>query len=285
MNRKEAEKMIEKYQQLADRFIKKSEIAGERYVDTSYGKIRVLEYGFDDPEEKPLFVDIHGGGWALMAPEFDEEMNLRILEKANVKIISMDYPRAPQNPFPEGMEATYEVIKHYADNAKEYGIDPDNIGVGGYSSGGNFATVACFMAKERGDFNIKYQFLGYPGTDAAGDPYKKPKCTEGLTNELIEALVLCYLPDKEKATSPYASPVYASKELLTGLPPALLILAGKGDPLNPEGRLYGKKLEEAGVPLEMYEFRGTLHGFMQEDNPDAEEAIRIMTDFIRSKTQ
>ena len=285
MDRKKAIKKIERYQRLADRFMKKKTTAGVRFIDTTYGKVRVLEYGFDSPEEKPLYVDIHGGGWALMSPEMDEEINHRILKNANVKIISIDYPKAPQNPFPIGIEAVYEAIRHYYNNAEEYGIDRNNIGTGGYSSGGNFATVACIMANERKDFRIKYQVMCYPGTDAAGDPYEKPKCRKGLTNKMIEAIVLCYLPDPEKARSPHASPVYATREQLTGLPPALLILAGKGDPLNPEGQLYGKNLEEAGVQVEMRVFENTPHGFMQEGKPEGEEAIEVMLDFIRNQTQ
>ena len=281
MDKKSAVEHIENLQRLTERFAKKTTVATERHIDTSHGKIRVLEYGFDSKEKRPLFVDIHGGGWALLFPEYDEKINLCILKEMKIKIISIDYPKAPQNPFPIGIEAAYEVIKHYSDNAEEYGIDRNNMGIGGYSSGGNFATVACIMANEKKDLKFRYQVLCYPGTDAAEDPYKKPKSEKVLSNEDIERFVLCYVPDRKDALSPYASPVYATKEQLTGLPPALLILAGVGDPLNPEGLRYSKNLKEAGVPLELHVFDGTFHGFMQEENADAEKAIELMTDFIK----
>ncbi|MCL1979296.1 MAG: alpha/beta hydrolase [Methanomassiliicoccaceae archaeon] len=283
MDRRKAVKKIEKYQKLAERFMKKRTIARERYVDTSYGKIRVLEYGFDSQEKKPLYIDIHGGGWALMFPEYDEKINLQILEQTNVKIISIDYPKAPQNPYPVGINATFEVVKHYYDNAEEYKIDRENIGIGGYSSGGNFATVVCMKANEKKDLKIKYQIMCYPGTDAAEDPYKKPKSKKILTNEDIERFVLCYVPDPEDARSPFASPVYATRDQLTGLPPALMILAGSGDPLTPEGLRYRNNLIEAGVPVELHEFEGTFHGFMQDKGPVAEKAIGIMIDFIKNR--
>lgn len=266
---------------MIERNFKKETTAPERFIDTSYGKVRVLEYGFGSQGKKPLFIDIHGGGWAILSPEYDEPINLRIMKETGVKIISIDYPKAPKNPYPVGIEATYEVVKHYFDNADEYGIDRDNIGIGGYSSGGNFATVVCIKANERKDVKIKYQVMGYPGTDAAGDPYKKPKSEKVLTNEDIECFVKCYVPNPKDARSPYASPVYSTKEQLTGLPPALLISAGDGDPLTPEGMLYGKKLEEAGVRIDSYKFENTLHGFMQGEEPEAEEAIQIMIDFIK----
>lgn len=257
--------------------------APERFVDTSYGKIRVLEYGFDVPEKKPLYVDIHGGGYVLMAPEFDEPINIGIMKRTDVKVISIDYPLAPQHPYPEGIEATYEVVRHYYENAEEYRIDRENIGIGGYSSGGNFAAVTCIKANERKDLKIKYQVLCYPGTDAATPAHEKPKSTEILTNDDAEMFVLCYLTDPEHAVSPYVSPVRASKEQLTGLPPALMILAGDGDPLSPEGRCYLEKLKEAGVRTELHEFGGTLHGFMQSEDPNAGKAIGIMINFIQTE--
>jgi len=283
MDREKAVKKITDLQDMIRLHVKKETIATERFIPTSYGKVRVLEYGLDSPERKPLFIDIHGGGWALLSPEYDEPINLRIIEKTGIKIISIDYPKAPQNPHPIGIEATYEVIKHYFDNADDYGIDRDNIGIGGYSSGGNFATVVCIKANERKDIKIKYQIMCYPGTDAAGDPYKKPRSEKVLSNEDIECFCLCYVPDPEDARSPYASPVYSTKDQLTGLPPALLIVAGHNDPLSPEDMLYGKKLEDAGVIVETHRFEDAFHGFMQDGEPDAEEAIRIMIDFIEKE--
>ncbi|MCL1810636.1 MAG: alpha/beta hydrolase [Methanomassiliicoccaceae archaeon] len=283
MDRKTAVEKVEKLQRMVELHMKLTTTAPERFIDTSYGKIRVLEYGFDTKEKRPLFVDIHGGGYVLLSPEYDEQINLRILEKTNIKIISIDYPRAPQNPYPAGVEAVYEVVKHYYDNAEEYGIDKESIGIGGYSSGGNFATVVCIKAGERKDLSIKYQVLCYPSTDPSKDPYEKPKGTQVLTNEDIEMYVLCYLTDPEQARSPYVSPVHASNDQLAGLPPALLIVAGIGDPLSPDGLNYYEKLKAAGVRAELLEFKNALHGFMQSGGPDAEKAIGAMIDFIEAE--
>jgi acetyl esterase/lipase len=59
-----------------------------------------------------------------------------------------------------------------------------------------------------------------------------------------------------------------------------LILAGDGDPLSPEGRRYGKMMQDAGVQVELHEFKGTMHGFTHDGSQSAEEAIRLMIDFI-----
>ena len=283
MDKKKAEKKMKRMQRMYKLFYRKKTSAAVRHVDTSYGKIRVLEYGFDSEEVRPLYVDIHGGGYCLGFPEIDEEVNLFIMGKADVKIISIDYPKAPEHPYPIGQEATYEVIRHYYDNAENYRIDKGCIGVGGYSSGGNFAAVMTMKAKERNDLEIKYQMLCYPGTDISGDPYGKSGSTKVLDGEFIEAIRLCYITDAEQAKQPYASPRLAPKEMLTGLPPVLLIL-GSIDPLFHEGKEYGDNLKAAGVDTDIQIFEGSDHGFTHFGKEDKNKAFELIAEFIKKHT-
>ena len=76
------------------------------------------------------------------------------------------------------------------------------------------------------------------------------------------------------------SPGYATQEQLTGLPPALLIVAGR-DSLHDEGVLYGELLKDAGVPLEFHEFADSVHGFTCFNKPDALKGWEVMAGFIR----
>ena len=283
MTKEKADKKNIRMQARVNRFVKKRTIADERCIETSYGKIRVLEYGFDLPEVKPLYVDLHGGGFALMFPEYNETQNVYIQNETNVKIISIDYPKSPQNPYPAAVEAIYEVVKHYAENASKYKIDPERIGIGGYSAGGNLAAVTCIKAKEKGEFKIKYQIFCYPPTDLLEDPYmklKSKKIPKAISQRDVQIATFSYLSDFQHSREPYCSPVYATKEQLAGLPPALLIVAGI-DPLYPEGLRYGKKLEEAGVTLELHDFKEAVHGFTHYGKPDAQEAMDIIVKFIK----
>jgi len=256
-------------------------IGKERFIETSHGKVKVLEYGFDSPETEPLFIDMHGGGFVLGWAAMDEPMCLYFREQAGVKVISIDYPKAPKNPYPAAVKVIYEIIKHYSDNADTYKINSTSIGIGGHSAGGNLATVMCIIAKERGDFILKYQVLDYPPCDMSIDAFDRPKPKGSLPPKMVDMFNACYFNKNIGiAKSPYLSPVYASKEQLSDLPPALLIVAGR-DSLHDEGVLYGKLLKEAGVSLEFHDFVDSIHGFTYYKKPDAKKGWAIMADFIK----
>ena len=57
----------------------------------------------------------------------------------------------------------------------------------------------------------------------------------------------------------YAAPLRAGD--LTGLPPALIIGAGR-DPLRDDARGYAARLADAGVNVTHVEYAGTMHAFL-----------------------
>jgi len=57
------------------------------------------------------------------------------------------------------------------------------------------------------------------------------------------------------------SPLRATTEQLTGLPPALVI-NGEADVLRDEGEAYAGKLREAGVDVTQVRYAATIHDFV-----------------------
>jgi len=251
----------------------------ERYVTTSRGAVRVLEYGFEDAKVTPLYVDMHGGGFVLMDADSDEEINLYLHEKTGVKIISIDYPKAPDAPFPAALEAVYEVVLFYKNSATELGIDASHIGIGGHSAGANLATVTCMRAREMDDLHLCFQILDYPPLDLYTDPFVKPLPKGAIPPKLALTFNTCYVPP-EQARDPFASPVFASLEMLKGSPPALIIVAGL-DSLHDEGIRYAEMLKEAGVEVELHDFERAAHGFTLNSGEDTRKALELMAGFIK----
>lgn len=67
-----------------------------------------------------------------------------------------------------------------------------------------------------------------------------------------------YRPDPSVGNNAYASPIEA--ESLEGLPPAYVETA-EFDCLRDSGVLYAERLRQFGVPAELYNTEGTMHGF------------------------
>jgi acetyl esterase len=80
-----------------------------------------------------------------------------------------------------------------------------------------------------------------------------------LTRESMEWFWDHYLADESDGRDGYASPLLADDH--TGLPPALVITA-EFDPLRDEGRALAAALGEAGVPVELLDYDGAIHGFL-----------------------
>ena len=70
-----------------------------------------------------------------------------------------------------------------------------------------------------------------------------------------------YLPEVERRSEPFASPLRASDEQLAGLPPAFVIV-DEADVLRDEGEAYAARLRAAGVAVTTVRYDGITHDFM-----------------------
>jgi acetyl esterase len=89
------------------------------------------------PAVQPGLVYFHGGGFVTGdVPMFDEDC-ARIAADVGVVVVSVEYRLAPEYPFPAGVEDCYAALCWTAEHAVLLAIDPDRIGVGGESAGGD----------------------------------------------------------------------------------------------------------------------------------------------------
>jgi acetyl esterase len=252
----------------------------EVFIDTAFGRVRTLWYGFDNPDQAPLLIDMHGGGVMMGSPEMDKSLNLELCRLTGCKVVSISYAKAPEFPYPAAVEQVYAVAEHLWQNAQQYGIDPQHMAIGGHSAGANLATVACMKAKADGRFNFTCQLLDYPPVDLVTDPYDKPKPKGCIPPEMASTFNACYV-DPSQAREPYASPLFANLEDLKGLPPALVILAGQ-DSLHDEGQAYAEKLRTACVEVELRDYPNARHNFTVESSEDALHALGVTAGFLNT---
>jgi len=210
----------------------------------------------------PLLVWFHGGGFVLGDLESADPSSRALCAGAGVIVVNVDYPLAPEHPFPAAPEACWAVTSWLAEHHAEIGFDPARLAVGGESAGGNLAAATALLAAERGGPAICFQLLVYPMLDAS---CAQPSIRENgqgyfLTEERIEWFWGKYLPDPAHRSDAIASPLAAGGDALAGQPPAAVVTA-ELDPLRDEAERYAERLRAAGVQATTTRHDGLVHGF------------------------
>ena len=247
-------------EQIAKAYTAQAPAGEEIEIPAQSGPRRSLIYR---PKEasgpRPVFFDIHGGGFIFGLPEMDDALCKRICDELNIVVISPSYRLAPENMFPADKEDVYDVVKYVHDNPTEFGIDPERMAIGGHSAGGNISTVMALLAKERGEFQFKGVIMDYPTCDLDTEAHQKPTPAGCLDPDLCAVFDSCYR-NPEDGKDPHLSPLFATQNQLRDLP-THLILTAEGDSLCFEAEEYAKHLMAAGVPTTGRRFFGVAHGF------------------------
>ncbi len=234
----------------------------------------------------PALVFIHGGGWTLGDLDIYEPLVRALANSTGSVVIWVDYHLSPEYPFPTGLEEVWRAARWIQENAPSLGIDPRRIGIGGDSSGGNFAAATALAARDGHiAFDPAYQLLLYPCLDLTAAFPSHELYTEGylLTAKLYAWYRSNYLQGADP-TDWRASPLFASSFL--DLPPTIILTAGF-DPLRDEALTYAKRLKGFDVPVEVLSFPGQIHGFLNMGGaiPAARSAISRIGQAVRTALQ
>ncbi|HVP84699.1 MAG TPA: alpha/beta hydrolase [Rhizomicrobium sp.] len=225
-------------------------------------------------DAQPTLVFFHGGGWVIGDLETHDGLCRMFANEGGLKVIAVDYRRAPENPFPAAIEDAFAAVSWIEANAAKLGVDPNSIAVGGDSAGGGLSASLAQMAKTEGAPHIGFQLLMFPVTHVGGDTPSLHDFAKGyfLETETLEWFYKCYAPNADDRNDPRASPLLA--EDVSGLPDAYVMLAGY-DPLHDEGLRYAEKLRGAGAAVTVADYPDLVHDFiyMQAVLPQAHAAV------------
>lgn len=259
--------------------------------ETDKGTVRALAYGFEDPEVKPLLVNMHGSGFVMGSAAMDDPFMLQFVENCGVKVLSIDYPLSPDVRFPVALYQCYALVRYAKENAAGLGIDADRIMLMGHSAGGNFCAAIGIMENNNPVLGLKGIILDYPPTDLTMDPYDKPLPKGCLPPSLCRLFDAAYCSEEERS-NPLVSPALASADMLDHFPPVLVITAGQ-DSLAAETERLKDTMLQAGVDVTFKRFEGAIHGFtiMTDKNgkkrpelyKQSLEAWDMMKDFVKAK--
>ncbi|KAL7929991.1 alpha/beta-hydrolase [Trichoderma chlorosporum] len=227
--------------------------------------VRVYSPTTENSKLRPALIMYHGGGWVHGFPEVDEEVAEFFASELYAVVINVGYRLAPEHQFPLPFNDCYHAVQWTIDNATEYKIDTNRIGLWGCSAGGNLAAaVALRDAKEHDTPRIRHVNLVVPVT-CHPDVYPERLKTLGSSahtdkDPSAQLAILKAVWDNytgAKFAHPYASVLTTAPP--TNHPPSHITVAGR-DELRDEGIAYALHLRNAGIDTQLEIIPGVPHG-------------------------
>ena len=230
----------------------------------------------ESPTPPTAMVYLHGGGWTIGHYTAVDPIVRELANRSGCAILSVDYRLAPENKYPAALEDVRSALRWIRANGKDWGIDSTRVAVGGDSSGGNLAAAVSLLCRDQGEALPAFQLLVYPALDCNYETESYQRFGDGVSSALSRDDVVWfhhqYVNSPEGLRAPYVSPLRAAS--LAGMPRSLLICA-EIDPLFDDGVAYARRLEEAGVPVELRIVPGMFHGFWRAGGVLAETRSAI----------
>jgi monoterpene epsilon-lactone hydrolase len=238
----------------------------------------ITPFTIPEANRKCVLINLHGGG-------FNSDSGSRIegdpiANLAKMKVVSVYYRLAPENPFPAAVD---DVVAVYKELLKTY--KPQSIGIYGTSAGailtgevavklkqlelplpaalGIFSGLADFSRP--GDSRQLFTLNGFPGTMKPVDPNNLPN------DDYVQ---------KSDRKDPVLSPMFAD---LHGMPPTLLITSTR-DILLSDTSTFHRALLRAGDDAQLIVFEALPHAFWYHFQlPETKEALELMAKFFDQK--
>jgi len=225
-----------------------------------------------------VLINLHGGGFNSDSGSLIEGIPIGNLAK--IKVVSVYYRLAPENPFPAAVD---DVVAVYKELLKTY--KPGNIGIFGTSAGAILTAEVAVKLKQLGlplpaALGI---FSGLGDFSRVGDS-RQLFTLNGLPGEL-QPTDPKHLPDdqyvgKTDREDPVLSPLFAD---LRGMPPSLLVTSTRDILLSDTSTLH-RALLRAGVDARLVVFEALPHAFWYHFQlPETKEALELMAKFFDEK--
>jgi acetyl esterase/lipase len=203
----------------------------------------------------PLVVWIHGGGWQTGTKAAPPALGL--LWHGGYAVASLEYRFSSDAIFPAQIEDTKAAIRWLRAHAVEHGLDPNRIGVWGFSAGGHLAALLGASGEtkafDRGEnLNVSSRVQAVCDFSGPVDLTKFKETRDSGLERLLGGPV-----SQRRALAAQASPLtYVSKTA-----PPFFIVHGERDDLVPpaQGQLLEQALQKVGGDVTFHVCPGAGH--------------------------
>jgi acetyl esterase/lipase len=222
----------------------------------------------------PAIVFVHGGGWKNGSRKSGKRCVWLVPE--GFAIASISYRLTDNGQWPDQINDCYAAVRWVRKNAKEYGLDPKNVGCWGTSAGGHLvALMGTRDYKGEEEISSKVQAVcdWFGPTELLTMPpnnVDNGRTEEDIAKSNGAKLLGATVRDVPKLAKDASALDNVSKE-----DAAFLIMHGdadKGVPLEQSQKLHDK-LVANGVPSQLIVLKGAGHGGKQFDSPESRQAV------------
>lgn len=231
-----------------------------------------------EANRRRVLINLHGGGFNSDSGSLIE--GVPIANLAKIKVVSVYYRLAPENPFPAAVEDAVAVYKYLLKTYK-----PHSIGIYGTSAGAILSAEVAVRLKQLGlplpgalgifsgsadfsqpgDSRQLFALDGFPGT-------LQPTYADRLPDDAYVG--------KTDRKDPVLSPLFAD---LRGMPPTLLVTSTR-DILLSGTTVFQRALLRAGDDAQLVVFEALPHAFWYHFQlPETTEALELMAKFFDEK--
>lgn len=217
------------------------------------------------------------GGWVstYRPPQQTAEQFKALLDKG-FTVIPVRHGSSPKYVIPEIVSDVRRAVRFIRFNAKQWGVDPNRLGVFGASAGGHLSLVLG-TASDNGDPNGKEDFLKESDRVASVVAYFPPVDLRPITRGVNPPAPKDGKPERfpalnfEKEKAPDYSPIV---HVSPDDPPTLLIHGDK-DELVPisNSRVIYEAFQKNNVKTQLITIEGADHGFRGDDAKRASAAM------------
>ena len=227
-------------------------------------KVPVRIYHPAPQVELPVLIYFHGGGHMAGSVTVYDPICRKIALNTQHIVVSADYRRAPECPYPAAVEDAVQVTANIWATLDERRLHyRPRLSIAGDSGGGALCATVAHRAQEDADVNIRCQALIYPSLDytLSLDSIVRNGTGYLLEKEKIKWYFDNYFQHREDRRA--ASPLFM--RFTRRLPRTLVVTAGFC-PLRDEGIMYVEKAGSTGVDVEQLHFDDMIHAFLNMED-------------------
>jgi acetyl esterase/lipase len=219
-------------------------------------------------EPRAVYLHFHGGAMIAGSAALMDIPNQELAREHEVVVVSVDYRKAPEHPWPAGPDDGFAVARWLLENARsEYGCDA--LLIGGESSGAYMTAVTTVRVRDelRAFDRVKGLNLTYGIYDWGRSPSQRGMRPSDEFDVLKDGETIfvsdCFVPNMtdEERRAPEISPAYAD---LRGLPPCF-VSVGTCDHLLDDSLMFAARAAAAGVDVDLFVAPELPHAFQAFD--------------------